>query len=722
MTARALTNYYVWGIKLLLFVIPFLSFWIATSMYFPYITGRNFGFRILIEIALVLWVGLIILNKEYRPRSSSLLWALAIFVVIVGIANLLGVDPYHSFWSRFERMEGYLMILHLAAYFIMLTTVFRAKKTWLTFFNLFLIAGLLIGFYGILQKLGLKEAIQGGEERIDGTIGNPTYLAAYLLLILALGFILFFNAEKRWQKIFYSAAIAFDLLIIYFTATRGVILALLAIVPLSLIAYLILFRKEEAEKKYRKWVAAVLIAIVAIPLVFLLIKNQPWVRDHQVLSRFAGLSLNDKTVRSRFMIWGISWDGFKERPILGWGQENYLKAFAKYYNPGLYDQEPWFDRSHNIIFDWLINAGILGLISYISLFIFLLSAVIDALRKGLIKKKEGLVLMLAPVAYFIQNFFVFDNFNTYILFFGLLAYVNSLDRFSATAEPSRSTMGPKDMRASIIGVVPAVFLSAFTIYFVNAVPLLQAKGIIASLTATTDRIDPVGATLKSFRKTLDYDTFGNAETLEQLARIAKALVDQKDASAELKLRFAQSALLELEKYLEKSPDDIRLHLFVADIYQSLASSQGTPFLMKARERYKAALDLSPAKQQIYFVLANNYLGSNEIEKALELLEKAIELEPSNPAAHTNKAIVAILIERNDIVQREIGQLTEIWQAAEAKNEPNALGVYTEQLERIGNMFVSFSQFGNARTIYQKLVELAPNSKPFVETLNSLQGK
>ncbi len=721
MNARTLTNYYAWGIKLLLFVIPFLSLWISTSMFFPYITGRNFGFRILIEIALVLWVGLIILNKDYRPRATSILWTLLFFVAVVGVANLLGVDPYHSFWSRFERMEGYLMILHLAAYFLMLTTVFRAKKDWLVFFNLFLIAGVLVGFYGVLQKLGLKEAIQGGEERIDGTIGNPTYLAAYLLLILTLGLVLLFNSQKKWQKIFYSAVIAFDLLIIYFTATRGVIIALLAAFPLFLIGYLILFRKDETERKYRKWAAAALVAIIAIPFVFLLIKNQPWVRDHQVLSRFAGLSLYDKTVRSRFMIWGISWEGFKERPILGWGQENYLRVFSKHYDSGLYDQEPWFDRSHNIVFDWLINAGILGLISYVALFVFLIVAVIDALRGGLVDKKEGLVLIIAPIAYFVQNLFVFDNSNTYILFFGLLAYVNNLSQFSNNIAPTRSVIGGKDVKNSMVGVIPAVILSILAIYFVNVVPILQAKGIIASLVATTDKADPIGATLKSFQKTLAYDTFGNAETLEQLARVSKSLVDQKEVPTEIKLRFAQFAVTELEKYLERFPADIRMHLFIADLYQSL-SSYNAQFLMKARDHFKITLELSPAKQQIYFVLANNYLVNGEVEKTLELLEKAIKLEPSNPAAHTNRAIVAIAIEKNDIVQQELSQLTEIWKAAEAKNEPNALGIYAEQLERIGNMFISYSQFGNARIIFEKLAELVPQSKPFVKILEEIRGK
>ena len=68
------------------------------------------------------------------------------------------------------------------------------------------------------------------------------------------------------------------------------------------------------------------------------------------------------------MIWQMSWEGFKERPIFGWGQENFLYVFAKHYNPKMWNQEPWFDRSHDVFFDWLVAGGAVGLLTYLSMF------------------------------------------------------------------------------------------------------------------------------------------------------------------------------------------------------------------------------------------------------------------------------------------------------------------------------------------------------------------
>jgi len=650
MNYNTLRTFYAWAVKGLIFVIPFLSLWISRSMFFPYITGRNFAFRILIEIALALWLGLMLLDKSYRPKSSWILWAVIIFTFVIGITNSLGVDPFHSFWSRLERMEGYLMILHLAAYFLILTSVFRTKKDWFTFFNLFVIVGVLVGGYGILQVLGLKEAIQGGGVRIDGTIGNPTYLAAYLTLVSALALILLFNAKRHWLKYIYGAAIVFSLFVMFFTASRGAALAWLISVPLFLLLYLIFFKGENSKEKIFKRIVAVLLALIIItPISLWLLRGTTFVQNSNVLSRLTSVSLQEKTIRARFMIWNMSWQAFKERPLTGWGQGNFIQAFSKYFDPRLFDQEPWFDRPHNIVFEWLINGGIFGLLSYAALFGTLYLGIGRLLRQKIINKKEGLVLIVVPIAYFVQNFFVFDNFNTYVLFFGLLAYVDSLrnipilsrthDKVGANQYESTN----KNTSLSLMVLTGALIVMLPIIYFINIKPAQQARGIIRSLIATSDQTNVVERTLDEFKKTLAYNTFANGETLEQLARTANLLVGQEHIPNEAKIPFVQFSIEELEKYLERFPKAIRIHLMLGSLYQN-AAGFNQEFIFKSREHIQAALALSPTKQQIIFLLANNYLFTGEIDKALELLQRAVELEPSYEDAQTNLATVQAFVD------------------------------------------------------------------------------
>src|SRR3989338_3746409 len=184
----------VWSIKIGLWVIPFLPLYVSGGMLFPFITGKNFAFRILVEVLFVAWVGLIAAWPQYRPKLTSLVKLITVFVAVLFFADLFGVNPSRSFFSNYERMEGFMMIFHLYLYFLMLVSVFRARD-WIIFFHATLLASLAVSYIGLMQKLGYRVSIQGGF-RVDSTIGNPTYLAAYLLFHVWLLLLLMYRFWK----------------------------------------------------------------------------------------------------------------------------------------------------------------------------------------------------------------------------------------------------------------------------------------------------------------------------------------------------------------------------------------------------------------------------------------------------------------------------------------------------------------------------------------------
>ena len=65
------------------FSVLFIPLFVADSMFFPYITGKNFAFRILVEIGFVAWALLAIIDTRYRPRFSWMaVSGLALLVVM----------------------------------------------------------------------------------------------------------------------------------------------------------------------------------------------------------------------------------------------------------------------------------------------------------------------------------------------------------------------------------------------------------------------------------------------------------------------------------------------------------------------------------------------------------------------------------------------------------------------------------------------------------------
>src|SRR3989344_9358696 len=166
-----ITVWLFWLIVGGLFLLPLTPHIVSTSLLFPFIAGKAFFFRIIVEIIFGAWILLALFEPKYRPRRSALLIVLTAWFALITLAGLVGPNFYHSFWSNFERMEGIVSYLHLLAYFIILISVLKTEKLWWWFFHLSLAVSFVIGCLAIGQLFRA-----GVGTRLDTTFGNPIYL------------------------------------------------------------------------------------------------------------------------------------------------------------------------------------------------------------------------------------------------------------------------------------------------------------------------------------------------------------------------------------------------------------------------------------------------------------------------------------------------------------------------------------------------------------------
>ena len=124
-------NIIKWVIMTGLWVMLLIPFFVANSMFFPYITGKNFAFRIIVEIIFALWVYLAFVDAKYRPKFSWISISVAVFVVIMALADIFAVNPAKAIWSNYERMDGFVTLLHLLMYLMVFGSVMKTKKYWL---------------------------------------------------------------------------------------------------------------------------------------------------------------------------------------------------------------------------------------------------------------------------------------------------------------------------------------------------------------------------------------------------------------------------------------------------------------------------------------------------------------------------------------------------------------------------------------------------------------
>lgn len=68
-----------WIIYLGAGLLAFLPLIVANGMYFPYITGKAFYFRIIVLLTFGAWAILALYDKEVRPQWSAVAWRWRLF-------------------------------------------------------------------------------------------------------------------------------------------------------------------------------------------------------------------------------------------------------------------------------------------------------------------------------------------------------------------------------------------------------------------------------------------------------------------------------------------------------------------------------------------------------------------------------------------------------------------------------------------------------------------
>ena len=90
--------------------------------------------------------------------------------------------------------------------------------------------------------------------------------------------------------------------------------------------------------------------------------------------------------------------------------------FSKYYRPELYAQEPWFDRAHNIVLDWLVNAACpTSIVSLMFVALIFYGSIFG--KQSDAGGDDG--ALYSTFGLFPAKSFVFDNIATYLSFFAI---------------------------------------------------------------------------------------------------------------------------------------------------------------------------------------------------------------------------------------------------------------------------------------------------------------
>lgn len=477
------------------FLILLTPFIISSSTLFPYIVGKALYSRTIIELLLVLWAVLALLNPTFRPSRSWILILLGVSLAVGVLAAFLGVSPVRSFWSNYERMQGVVDQAHWLVFAVMLYAVLRDAAQWRVYLNLGIAVSVVIALLAIAQEFSLEDVpglgrLATGDGRHSATLGNPLYLGLYGLLnsFIAAGFLvrsfvsgvprragadgqmqsserpapsardrraargrngrgeqararaapaassISSGAAASWiDRSFWGVAIVVNLWALGLTGARGAALGFVAGLGVVALAYLWL-----ARSRWIRLVATggvVLMFLVAAGGTFFMLygdrlgfeRSDDVERGSTLFERLLDPSAN-YGVRTRIAAWEAGWKGFLDRPLLGWGPENYIVPFGRHAT-GLGAKMKIHDHAHNKVVEELVTRGLLGLLSYLAIWTALLWVFIRAVKR-MEPGDRALTIFIggALAGYFAQNLTSIDAAASLLQWSILLAFVAHLER------------------------------------------------------------------------------------------------------------------------------------------------------------------------------------------------------------------------------------------------------------------------------------------------------
>ncbi|EKD43151.1 MAG: hypothetical protein ACD_72C00431G0002, partial [uncultured bacterium] len=478
------------------FFVPLLVF--PGSYIFPFIVPKIVFFRSLVEIMLGAYCLLLIINwREYVPKNNYLNLALLLFIFSFGVSTFAGTDAYHSFWDNHERMLGLFTLLHYTAFYFVAQSVFKDWKDWKWASRIFMLGGFLVMFIGWLQTQNPQLLLNNGSDRVASTLGNPIYVGGYGLFLTCLALLLISREKDVMWKWFYGIVGFFGFMGIFWSGTRGALLGLAVGAAYAVIVYVVVL------KKYPKirfgLLGLAILSLIGISLLYSF-RQTAFVTNLPGIGRAVNTSLSGIEDSPRWIAWQIAWQSFKEKPLFGWGPNNYFYAFNAHYNPYSLDfgyGETWFDNAHNIIMNTLAVQGAFGLLTYLVMYGAAIVVLVRAYRAQKVDFHFVAIGGAFLVAHFVSVVTVFEDPTSYIylmFWFALITVIchsresGNLGIVNKTKDVVVAVIHP-DKKISAGSISSVAFVFAIIIFIFNIQPARANQMALDAIRALSK--DPV---------------------------------------------------------------------------------------------------------------------------------------------------------------------------------------------------------------------------------------
>ena len=560
--------------------------------------------------------------KIFKPSAMS--YALLAILLTQALATIFSIHPYTSFWGYYSRFHQGLLTT------ICYTIIYFASLKWLDnkstqkLIKISVITSFLIGLFAVAEHFGIDKKfwIQDVQNRVFSTLGQPNWLAAYVIPNFFLTLYLSQTDHHKSHSTIYHVLCAINFAALLFTKSRSGFLAF----SFSYLTYWLLLARQFSFAKIKH---SLLLTSIVLLLTSSVIGTPytPPLSSLLLPTTSAGTALESGGTESgdiRKIVWTGAIKLIQRYPLLGTGPETF--AYTYYWVRPLAHNltSEWdflYNKAHNEYLNIATGAGIIGLLAYLAwhFAIFSTSLTIIPHTKKVAQDQDDALRHLYPVlgacvvAFFITNFFGFSVIPVYltIIFISILPTTIQNNSFS-TIYHLPSTIY---LFILLILLYP-VRLFLADIYYAkgkatNSVDLLQ-KAI-----SIRPRLDLYHSQLSEI-----YALVGQQDLALQEIALNKKLNPyhlnfyKSRAKAYLALNLNAEAARELETARELAPTDPKLAYNLGLLYTRLND------LPSAEVQLQTTISLKRDYEAPYYALTLLYKQNKQTDLIPDLLQSA----------------------------------------------------------------------------------------------------
>jgi O-antigen ligase len=610
---------------------------LLSRFFFPYVSARNIFFRACVLLALGLFILAATGWRNLIPRGDRTFRWMCFYALAMIISALFGASPWHSFFGEFERMGGIIAWLALLLFYVLMRTLMT--EDWRIWFarGVLIIAdfGVIFSSNGSLPGSfsAVPRSISSG-----GAIGNGGLLGAYLLLCVVFSVYLLINERGGW-RVFAGVSAGILLTGIAFSLNRSSQLGLIAGTGVAAGTFFGLSAtKRRLAGIYGAGAAGLL--IIALAGSSILRREFP-VLSSDLFDRWIAFA-HAPVDQSRIVEWKVALKGFLDRPLLGYGSDNYSVIRSIHFDPAAYPVSGFeqFDHPHNTWLELLCTGGMLGLIVMLGIWGSAIVALRDGARSRKLRPSETALFAGALMAYAVYLTFWFFDLNSTMLFVAMLALLSA--KVYGINPAGVSAPGFVLPKWITIGAVEAAL--AVAVYFVCVVPL----GAALDLGTALDPQATASARLQGFERSVTsgapqavrgldfFDVYlGQVVSEFSEANVPAEQRDELGAALGIATNYATSIIrhepLDDHSYVERG----RIEKLAGDFAHDSAQ-----YVLAERDLLRA-IAMSPRRAETRAILSNFYLASGDTTAAVAQLDTASVISPVFNASHLRLMTVAM---------------------------------------------------------------------------------